>query len=182
MSWLDLTVIESYNAMSKAKKAKYSIGDENELKSYCRVHQALNVLQQQVIAHRMSIEPIMKTRANNQTESLGAFGSNLISIFKADGILGVSTAQRVSKKINTNKLRRAVIAYDRTVESYAEEFKPDHPPQKALSIEAILEKEPDDLFWSDVLFDSRNEPWASDPHCQKGMIGIRMGELKLKKL
>lgn len=68
------------------------------------------------------------------------------------------------------------------VESYVEEFGSDHPPQKALSVEAVLERQPDDLFWSDVLFDSRDEPWASDLHCQKGKIGILMGKLKLNGL
>ncbi|KIR73969.1 hypothetical protein I310_02647 [Cryptococcus deuterogattii CA1014] len=61
--------------------------NENDLKSFCRVHQALGVLQQ------------------------------------------------------------AVIAYDRAVGSYVDEFGSDHPPQKALSVKAVLERKPDDLFW-----------------------------------
>lgn len=169
--------------MSEAKGADYPTGNENELKSSCRVHQALGVLRQEVITHRISIAPILKTRGkNSQKESLGTFSSNLMSQFQADGILGVSTSQQVLNKINTNKLRRAVIAYDRAVESYLEEFGSDHPPQKALSVEAVLERKPDDLFWSDVLFDSRDEPWASDLHWQKGEIDIPMGNLKLNRL
>ncbi|UOH83596.1 hypothetical protein LQV05_006329 [Cryptococcus neoformans] len=58
------------------------------------------------------------------------------------------------------------------VESYVEGFGSDHPPQKALSVEAVLERQPDDLFWSDVLFDSRDELWASDLHCQKGIQAL----------
>lgn len=53
----------------------------------------------------------------------------------------------ILKKITTNKLRRAVIAYDRAVGSYVDEFGSDHPPQKALSVKAVLERKPDDLFW-----------------------------------
>lgn len=68
-------------------------------KTFCRIHQALNVLQQQVVAHLRSIEPFLTTRGkNSHTESLG-----------------VSTAQQVSKRINSSKLQKAVIAYDRAV-------------------------------------------------------------------
>ncbi|OXG98351.1 hypothetical protein C345_00928 [Cryptococcus neoformans A2-102-5] len=139
---------------AKARELVGPNGNENELKSFCRVHQALGVLRQEAIIHRMSIAPILKSRGkNSQKESLG-----------------VSTSQQVLNKINTNKLRRAVIAYDRAVESYVEEFGSDRPPQKALSVEALLERQPDDLFWSDVLFDSRDEPWASDLHCIQALF------------
>lgn len=71
-----------------------------------------------------------------------------MSHLQADKILGVSTSQRVLNKINTNKLRKAVIAYDKAVGSYVEEFGSDRPPQKTQSVEAVLERRPDDLFWS----------------------------------
>nr|KIR43991.1 hypothetical protein I312_06807 [Cryptococcus bacillisporus CA1280] len=56
---------------AKARELVGPNGNENELKSFCRVHQALGVLRQEMITHRMSIAPILKTRGkNSQKESL----------------------------------------------------------------------------------------------------------------
>ncbi|KIR39633.1 hypothetical protein I307_01515 [Cryptococcus deuterogattii 99/473] len=102
-TWLEeaLKRDDAETAIKEAETAKYiaekqhslkqkiaaKARNENDLKSFCRVHQALGVLQQ------------------------------------------------------------AVIAYDRAVGSYVDEFGSDHPPQKALSVKAVLERKPDDLFW-----------------------------------
>ncbi|XAO25378.1 hypothetical protein I312_104201 [Cryptococcus bacillisporus CA1280] len=62
---------------AKARELVGPNGNENELKSFCRVHQALGVLRQEMITHRMSIAPILKTRGkNSQKESLASLLRN----------------------------------------------------------------------------------------------------------
>ncbi|XAO23584.1 hypothetical protein I312_102364 [Cryptococcus bacillisporus CA1280] len=62
---------------AKARELVGPNGNENELKSFCRIHQALGVLRQEMITHRMPIAPILKTRGkNSQKESLASLLRN----------------------------------------------------------------------------------------------------------
>ncbi|KIR56897.1 hypothetical protein I315_00056 [Cryptococcus gattii Ru294] len=129
-----------------SRKARELVGldREEELQCFRRVHEALCNLQRQVIAYRMTVEPILKTRSGAM-ERLDQWREQ---------------AGQLSE--------RRVEGYDRAVEHYAKNFPSRQPPQLARSVQEVLAKKPDDPFWSDILFEAKNAAWAYERTCQLG--------------
>ncbi|KIR51733.1 hypothetical protein I315_05680 [Cryptococcus gattii Ru294] len=67
------------------------------------------------------------------------------------------------------------------VEHYAKNFPSRQPPQLARSVQEVLAKKPDDPFWSDILFETKDAAWAFDRTCQLGIKALQMRDRCLEE-
>ncbi|KAE8539076.1 hypothetical protein D1P53_005446 [Cryptococcus gattii VGV] len=67
------------------------------------------------------------------------------------------------------------------VEHYAKNFPSRQPLQLARSVQEVLAKKPDDLFWSDILFETKDAAWAYDRTCQLGIKALQMRDRCLEE-
>ncbi|PLW34088.1 hypothetical protein PCASD_13099 [Puccinia coronata f. sp. avenae] len=84
--------------------------------------------------------------------------------------LGTAGQQKLLESIRkrAKKLRKVLNKYNKRVKEFAQTYpEQSHPPE--IKHTKLTTLQPDDAFWNNGLFTNQNEPWAVDPHTQKGI-------------